>query len=74
MRFSCGFVRLDRTCWALTASVACLLAVGCAAPGRLGWANFKSDKATDLMAADDSFPSASEAGLAMTDQPGKKNR
>jgi hypothetical protein len=39
------------------------LASGCASP-LLGWANFKSDKALEVAAAEDPFPNAAEVGLA----------
>jgi len=39
------------------------LASGCASP-LLGLANFKSDKALEIAAADDPFPNAAEVGLA----------
>lgn len=77
MRFLRGSAGLDRSTvfhgwtWSLAVAVACLTAVGCALPSRPGWANFKSDKATDIVASDDSFPAASEVGLAMTGQPAK---
>ncbi len=42
----------------------CSLAIaGCAGPGA-GWANFKDDRAIAKAAADDSFPSAAQAGVA----------
>ncbi len=48
------------------------LLTGCAAPAGPSWVNFKSDAAIETAAADDSFPSAAEAGLASLDKrPGK---
>ena len=52
---------------AILAIVACLAASGCAGPMGRGWANFKSDKDVATAAADDSFPSAAEVGLATTE-------
>jgi hypothetical protein len=47
--------------------LACLAASGCAGPLGRGWANFKSDKDVATAAADESFPSAAEVGLASTE-------
>jgi hypothetical protein len=74
MRFSRGPAELNRPMWSIAATVGCLMAVGCASPTGPGWANFKSDKAVDIVASDDSFPAASEVGLAMTERPADKNR
>ena len=52
---------------AILATLACLAASGCAGPLARGWANFKSDKDVATAAADDSFPSAAEVGLASTE-------
>jgi hypothetical protein len=56
-----------RSATAILAMVACLAASGCAGPMGRGWANFKSDKDVASAAADDSFPSATEVGLASTE-------
>lgn len=56
-----------RSAAAILAMMACLAASGCAGPLGRGWANFKSDKDVATAAADDSFPSAAEVGLASTE-------
>ncbi len=52
---------------AILAMMACLAASGCVGPVAHGWANFKSDRDVATAAADDSFPSAAEVGLASTE-------
>jgi hypothetical protein len=52
---------------AILTTSACLAASGCVGPLARGWANFKSDKDVAAAAADDSFPSAAEVGLASTE-------
>ncbi len=55
--------------WIAAAAMAAGLVSGCAAPSGPSWANFEADKALETAAAaDDSFPSAAEAGLAATDK------
>jgi len=56
-----------RSAAAIVAGMACLAAAGCAGPIGRGWANFMSDKDVASAAADDSFPSAAEVGLASTE-------
>jgi hypothetical protein len=59
--------RLARSAATILAIVTCLAASGCAGPIGRGWANFRSDKDVASAAADDSFPSAAEVGLASTE-------
>ena len=51
----------------ILAITACFAGTGCAGPLARGWANFKSDRDVATAAADDSFPSAAEVGLASTE-------
>lgn len=51
----------------LAAALLCATIGGCAAPVGQNWADFRSSRQIDAMAADDSFPSAAELGLAMSD-------
>jgi hypothetical protein len=60
--------------WIAAAAMASGLVSGCAAPSGPSWANFEADKALEAAAADDSFPSAAEAGLAATDKPAPNGR
>lgn len=60
-------IQIARSATAILAIVACLAITGCAGPLGRGWANFKSDKDVASAAADDSFPSAAEVGLASTE-------
>ena len=55
-----------RNCAALTLAC-CALSTGCASP-LLGWADYKKDKQLEAAAADDSFPTAAEVGLASTNK------
>lgn len=41
-----------------------LLAAGCANPVSSAWADFETNRAIEAAAADDSFPSAAEAGVS----------
>ena len=65
----------DRVAYPFARSAAAVLAImvglaasGCAGPLGRGWANFKSNKNVATAAADDSFPSAAEVGLASTEK------
>jgi hypothetical protein len=55
-RAACG-----RTRAALALAPLCLASLGCAGPA---WADYETKRAVDAAAADDSFPSADEVGLA----------
>jgi len=50
--------------WALAAVIGLMVASGCTSALTQPWAKFSSDKALAAAAADDSFPSAAEVGLA----------
>jgi hypothetical protein len=56
--------RVRRILAVLTAAPACLLGLGCAGGA---WADQESKRAVETAAADDSFPSAAEVGLAAKD-------
>ena len=46
---------------ALALASLCLLSLGCAGPA---WTDYETKRAVEAAAADDSFPSAAEVGLA----------
>ena len=50
----------------ICAAASSLALGGCAAPMGRGWADYKSRREIEKVAADDSFPSAAEVGLAST--------
>ncbi|MBI3839092.1 MAG: hypothetical protein HY288_14320 [Planctomycetia bacterium] len=50
--------------WAAAVALGCVAASGCASALTQPWAKHSSDKALAAAAADDSFPSAAEVGLA----------
>jgi hypothetical protein len=50
--------------WAPAAVFGLMVASGCTSALTQPWAKFSSDKALAAAAADDSFPSAAEVGLA----------
>ena len=53
-----------RSLAALVLAPLCLAGLGCAGPA---WADYESKQAAEAAAADDSFPSAAEVGLAVDD-------
>ena len=68
MRSTCpDFRRSIGPSLAALAALVCLTAVGCATHGGAGWADFRSRRAIEKVAADDSFPSAAEAGLSSSE-------
>jgi hypothetical protein len=54
----------NRRLAAMTIALACLATLGCARPLSLGLADRETDRLVEAAAADDSFPSAAEVGLA----------
>lgn len=64
------FVRSRRLLTALVLAPVCLAGLGCAGPRSSGWADFETQRSVEKAAADDSFPSAAEVGLATDDTPG----
>lgn len=62
MHFSHELLTLCRRLAAIAIVGACLTSLGCA--GSSAWADDEADKAVQTVAADDSFPSAAEVGLA----------
>jgi hypothetical protein len=57
-----------RRCAGLMMGLASVAALGCAAPRGRDWTNFRTRHQVDQVAADSSFPTAAEAGLAATDE------
>ena len=55
---------------ALAVAAACPAGLGCAGPLSSGFADYETDRAVEAVAADDSFPSAAEVGLAADNTPG----
>jgi hypothetical protein len=53
-----------RTQAALAIAPLCLAGLGCAGPA---WADYETEPSVEAAAADDSFPSAAEVGLAVDD-------
>jgi len=43
------------------------ITAGCATPPGSSWANFRTRREIEKIAADDSFPTAAEIGLTMSD-------
>jgi hypothetical protein len=64
--------RSQRHRWTLILLAGCCL--GCASPAVPRWADFGGDRTLDAALADDSFPTAAEAGVADTqaEPPPKK--
>jgi hypothetical protein len=53
-------------------TLTCAVTAGCASPLGSGWADFRSRRAIERVASDDSFPSAAEAGLNMPEAASSK--
>jgi hypothetical protein len=60
--------RWGRTAWAGVLAAASIAVAGCAAGPGQSWADFRSRRAINELAADDSFPSAAEVGLNTADE------
>ena len=71
MNFARRAAGCNRPAGAALAGLACLATLGCAAPLGQGWADFKTHREVEAAAADDSFPSAAEVGLASTQTQGR---
>lgn len=53
---------------AACAALACVTLAGCATPLGNSWADFKSRRAIEQVASDDSFPTAAEVGLGTAEK------
>ena len=54
---------MQSTCWRISLAILALLAAGCAGP-LAGLGQDETDDAIESAAADETFPDASEAGIA----------